>query len=97
MIDLELEIFDTIKAREVIGETPSVSEFSKKLENAYNFAENKLQTGNMQNLQDLLQKYLDLKKQLGALTGAQALDQNKIALCLEFISKFIEKINSKLD
>ena len=97
MIDLELEIFETIKAREVIGETPTVSEFSKKLENAYNYTENKLQSDNSQNLQELLQKYVDLKKQFGALTGAQALDQNKIALCLEFISKFIEKIKSKLD
>ena len=56
MIDLELEIFETIKAREVIGETPTVSEFSKKLENAYNYTENKLQSDNSQNLQELLQK-----------------------------------------
>lgn len=97
MIDLELDVFDNIKAREVIGEIPSIGEFSKNLENAFNQMKNELETDNRQKLEELLQKYVDSKSQLGALTGAMALDQKKIALCIEFISRFIEKIELKLN
>lgn len=97
MIDLELDVFDNIKAREVIGETPSLTEFSKNLENSFNQMNNELEINNRPKLEELLQKYVDLKSQLGSLTGAMALDQKKIALCLEFISRFIEKIESKLN
>ena len=95
MINLDSKVFGNFTKKEIIGETPknlSSESFEKQLGE---MLEN-LNSKNSSELEEILESSKNIKNHLGSITGAMALDQKKIKLCMDFLSKYIDEIESRL-
>ena len=95
MIDLDSKVFGKFTKKEIIGETPNnltLETFEKQLKE---MLEN-LNSKNSSELEEILDSSKNIRNHLGSITGAMALDQKKIRLCIDFLSKYIIEIESRL-
>jgi hypothetical protein len=97
MVDLNMLVLQNFTFKQVIGEHPPAnSELRKKIEDQMTSLIKNLQTKNKSELQEILSDQLKIKRELDRLAGAMALDQPKIELFHEFITKYIREIESRL-
>ena len=97
MVNLNLKVFESFAFREIIGETPPLEpEMRAKLEKEFSTLAKNLEKKNQTELQDILQEHLTIKRELDKLSGAMALSQPKIQMFTEFLTKYIDAVESRL-
>lgn len=97
MVDLNMRVFENFTFKEIIGEVPPLGpEIITKLENEFSELTKNLENKNQAELQDILQDQIKIKLELDRLSGAMALSQPKMQMFTEFLTKYIDKIESRL-
>ena len=95
MINLDSKVFGNFTKKEIIGETPK-NLTPEKFENQLNRMLENLESKNTSELKEILESSKKIRNHLGSITGAMALDQKKIKLCIDFLSKYIKELESRL-
>ncbi|MBM2853023.1 MAG: hypothetical protein HW420_1570 [Candidatus Nitrosotenuis sp.] len=97
MVDLNMKVFENFTFKEIIGEVPPLgSEMKIKLENEFSILKKNLENKNQTELQEILQEQIKIKLELDRLSGAMALSQPKMQMFTEFLTKYIDTIESRL-
>ncbi len=97
MVDLNMPVLQSFTFKQVIGELPQADhELRKKIEDEVLFLIKSLPTKSKSELGEILSNHLKIKQELDRQAGAMALDQPKIELFREFITKYIKEIESRL-
>jgi hypothetical protein len=92
-----MKVFETFTFKEIIGEVPPLGpEITGKLENEFSILIKNLGNKNQAELQEILQEQLKIKLELGRLSGSMALSQPKMELFDKFLTKYVDKIESRL-
>ncbi len=98
MVNLKMRVFESFALMDIIGETPPVGpEMTRKIEAEMLSLVKNLTNKNQKGLEETLTEQLKIKRELVRLSGAMALSQPKIQLFIEFITKYIAEIESKLN
>jgi len=98
MVDLNMRVFESFAFKDIIGETPFAGpEMAKKIETEVQSLVKNLTNKDKKDLEKALDEQLKIKRELDRLSGAMALSQSKICLFVEFITKYISEIESKLN
>lgn len=98
MVDLNMRVFESFAFMDVIGEMPPAGpEMTKKIETEVLSLVKNLANKNQKDLEQTLAEQLGIKRELVRLSGAMALSQSKIHLFIEFMTKYIAEIESKLN
>ena len=98
MVDLNMKVFETFTFKEIIGEMPPLGpEMTRKIETEVLSLVKSLANKNQKDLEETLAEQLIIKRELVRLSGAMALSQPKIHLFIEFITKYIAEIESRLN
>ena len=98
MVDLNMRVFESFTFKDVIGETPPVGpEMAKKVEVEVQSLVKGLANKSKESLEETLDEQLRIKRELNRLSGAMALSQSKIRLFVEFITKYISEIESRIN
>lgn len=98
MVNLGIQIFDIYTLQDVLGEIPSVDQKLKEnLDKQTTKLIQNLDSKSKPELQEILAHHLKAKQELTKFSGAQAMDQAKIEMFHEFLSKYISEIRSRLD
>ena len=93
-----MRVFESFSFKDIIGETPPAGpEMTKKIEIEMQSLIKNLKDKNQKDLEGILAEQLGIKRELDRLSGAMALSQSKIQLFIEFITKYILEIESKLN
>ncbi|MFY9300322.1 MAG: hypothetical protein WAO91_03950 [Candidatus Nitrosotenuis sp.] len=93
MVDLNMIVLQNFTFSQVIEKRPLAdSELRRKIEAQVSFLVRSLQTKDRSELEEILADQLKIKRELGKISGAMALDQPKIALFYEFIANYIKEI-----
>jgi hypothetical protein len=98
MVDLGIRIFESYTIQDVLGEIPAADyALQEKLRSlTLNLIQN-LDNKPKPELQEILAQHLKAKQELTKFSGAQAMDQAKIEMFHEFLSKYISEIRSRID
>ena len=98
MVNLSIRVFDSYTLQDILGESPQADEkLWKKLVNETTNLINDLQSKSDSELQDILSQHILAKQEITKFSGAQALDQSKIEMFHEFLSKYIAEIQKKIN
>ncbi|HSA98745.1 MAG TPA: hypothetical protein VLF17_06670 [Candidatus Nitrosotenuis sp.] len=98
MVDLNMRVFESFAFKDIIGETPLAGpEMEKKIETEVRSLVKNLTNKDKKDLEKTLAEQLKIKRELDRLSGAMALSQSKIRLFVEFITKYISEIESKIN
>lgn len=97
MVNLNMRVFESFAFKDIIGEIPPAGpEMTKKIETEVQSLIKNLTNKNQKDLEETLAEQLRIKRELVRLSGAMALSQSKIRLFIEFITKYIAEIESRL-
>ncbi|MGQ0606382.1 MAG: hypothetical protein ACT4OD_05470 [Candidatus Nitrosotenuis sp.] len=98
MVNLDIRVFESYTLQDVLGEMPSADQqLQQKLEQQTTKLIQNLDSKSKLELQEILSQHLKAKQEITKFSGAQALDQSKIEMFHEFLSRYIEEIKSRLD
>ena len=98
MVNLSIRVFDSYTLQDILGESPEADEkLRAKLENETTSLIHNLQSKSNSELQDILSQHILAKQEITKFSGAQALDQSKIEMFHEFLSKYIAEIQKKIN
>lgn len=97
MVNLNMRVFESFAFKDIIGEIPLAGpEMTKKIETEVQSLIKNLTNKNQKDLEETLAEQLRIKRELVRLSGAMALSQSKIRLFIEFITKYITEIESRM-
>ncbi|MFM7862431.1 MAG: hypothetical protein ACKO7Y_06805 [Candidatus Nitrosotenuis sp.] len=97
MVNLNIRVFEIYTIQDILGEMPQADQnLQKKLEQETNTLIQNLDAKSNSELQEILSQHLKAKQEMTKFSGAQALDQSKIEMFHEFLSKYITAIESKI-
>lgn len=98
MVDLGIRIFESYTIQDILGEIPAAdSKLQEKLRSQMSGLIQNLNNKPKSELQEILAQHLKAKQELTKFSGAQAMDQAKIEMFHEFLSKYISEIRSRID
>ena len=98
MVNLSIRVFDSYTLQDILGESPQADQrLRAKLENQTTSLIHNLQSKSNSELQDILSQHILAKQEITKFSGAQALDQSKIEMFHEFLSKYIAEIQKKIN
>lgn len=98
MVNLGIRVFEIYTLQDILGETPPADKIlQQKLEQQTATLIQNLDGKSKSELQEILSQHLRAKQEMTKFSGAQALDQSKIEMFHEFLSKYIKEIKSRLD
>lgn len=98
MVNLSIRVFDSYTLQDILGESPQADQrLREKLENETTSLIHNLQSKSNSELQDILSQHILAKQEITKFSGAQALDQSKIEMFHEFLSKYIAEIQKKIN
>ncbi len=98
MVNLSIRVFDSYTLQDILGESPEADEkLRAKLENETTSLIHNLQSKSNSELQDILSQHILAKQEITKFSGAQALDQSKIEMFHEFLSKYIAEIEKRIN
>ena len=97
MVNLGIRVFERYTIQDILGEMPQADQMlQEKLEKETNTLIQNLDTKSESELQEILSQHLKAKQEMTKFSGAQAMDQSKIEMFHEFLSKYITAIESKI-
>jgi|GEM_PF-1087550 len=97
MVNLNIRVFEIYTIQDILGEMPQADQkLQEKLEQETNTLIQNLDAKSNSELQEILSQHLKAKQEMTKFSGAQALDQSKIEMFHEFLSKYITAIESKI-
>jgi len=97
VVDLRIQVFENYTLKDVLGESPPAdSILRQKLESETSSLIKNLDAKSKTELKEILSQHLKAKQEMTKFSGAQALDQSKIEMFHEFLSKYITAIESKI-
>jgi hypothetical protein len=97
MVNLGIRVFESYTIQDILGEMPQADQkLQEKLEKETNTLIQNLDTKSKSELQEILSQHLKAKQEMTKFSGAQAMDQSKIEMFHEFLSKYITAIESKI-
>ncbi|WP_100182681.1 hypothetical protein [Candidatus Nitrosotenuis aquarius] len=97
MVNLDIRVFENYTIQDILGEMPQADQkLQEKLEKETNTLIQNLDTKSKSELQEILSQHLKAKQEMTKFSGAQAMDQSKIEMFHEFLSKYITAIESKI-
>lgn len=92
-----MKVFESFAFKDVIGETPPIDhEMTQKIESEVQSLIKNLANKSTKDLEEALAEQLKIKRELNRLSGAMALSQPKMHVFTEFLTKYIDKIESRL-
>lgn len=98
MVNLGIRVFESYTLQDILGELPQYDEkLEEKLESKMAKLMQELGTKSKSEMQEILSQHLQAKQEMTKFSGAQAMDQAKIEMFHEFLSKYITAIQSRLD
>ena len=97
MVDLSIQIFESYTLQDVLGEIPPANaKLRQNLESNVFSLIKKLDSKPNPELQKILSQHIRAKQEITKFSGAMALDQSKLEMFHEFLSKYISEIQSRL-
>jgi len=97
MVNLGIRVFDRYVIQDILGESPPADKkLQEILEDEISKLIQNLDAKSNSELQEILSQHLKAKQEMTKFSGAQALDQSKIEMFHEFLSKYITAIESKI-
>ncbi|MBM3903913.1 MAG: hypothetical protein FJ357_02045 [Thaumarchaeota archaeon] len=97
MVNLGIRVFDSYTLQDILGEAPPADKkLQERLENETSKLMQSLDAKSKSELQEILSQHLRAKQEITKFSGAQAMDQSKIEMFHEFLSKYIDAIESKI-
>lgn len=97
MVDLSIQVFENYTLQDVLGEIPQADEkLRQNLEFTMSSLIKNLDNKSSPELQKILSQHLRAKQEITKFSGAMALDQSKLEMFHEFLSKYISEIESRL-
>jgi DNA-binding MurR/RpiR family transcriptional regulator len=97
MVNLGIRVFENYTLQDILGELPPADKkLEEKLESRTAKLIQSLGTKSKSELQEILLQHIQAKQEMTKFSGAQALDQSKIEMFHEFLSKYIAAIESKI-
>ncbi len=97
MVNLSIRVFDSYTLQDILGESPQADQrLRAKLENETTSLIHNLQSKSNSELQEILSQHILAKQEITKFSGAQALDQSKIEMFHEFLSKYIAEIEKRI-
>jgi hypothetical protein len=98
MVDLAIQIFENYTLQDVLGEAPPAdSKLRQSLESEVSSMITKLNDTPKPELEKILSQHLKAKQEMTKFSGAMALNQDKLEMFHEFLSKYISAIKSQLN
>jgi len=98
MVNLDIRVFENYTLQDILGEMPPAD---KKLEQSLSQQTTRLiqnlDSKSNSELQEILAQHQRAKQEMTKFSGAMALDQSKIEMFHDFISKYIQAIQSRLE
>ncbi|MDG7050384.1 MAG: hypothetical protein JRZ94_04190 [Nitrososphaerota archaeon] len=97
MVNLEIRVFDSYTVQDILGEAPPAnSKLRQKLESEIISLIKNLDKIPKPGLEEILLQHISAKQEITKFSGAMALDQSKIEMFHEFLTKYIKEIESRL-
>lgn len=98
MVNLEIRVFDSYTVQDILGEEPPAdSKLRQKLDSQITSLVQSLDEKPKSELQSILSQHILVKQEITKFSGAMALDQSKLEMFHEFLSKYISAIESQLN
>ena len=98
MVNLEIRVFDSYTVQDILGEAPPAdSNLRQKLDSQMTLLIQSLNEKPKSELQSILSQHILAKQEITKFSGAMALDQSKLEMFHEFLSKYISEIKSRLE
>ena len=97
MVDLSIRVFESYTLQDVLGEEPPAdSGLRESLESKVSSLITKINDTPKTELEQIHTRHLRAKKEMTKFSGAMALNQDKIEMFHEFLSKYLLAIESKI-
>ena len=97
MVNLEIRVFDSYTIQDILGEAPPAdSKLRQKLDFQITSLIRSLGAKPKSELESILSQHILAKQEITKFSGAMALDQSKLEMFHEFLSKYISEIQSRL-
>ena len=97
MVNLEIRVFDIYTIQDILGEAPPAdSNLRQKLDSQITLLIQSLDEKPKSELQSILSQHIRVKQEITKFSGAMALDQSKLEMFHEFLSKYISEIEYRL-
>lgn len=97
MVNLEIRVFDSYTIQDILGEAPLAdSKLRQKLDSQVILLIQSLDLKPKSELESILLQHIRAKQEITKFSGAMALDQSKLEMFHEFLSKYISEIQSRL-
>ena len=97
MVNLEIRVFDIYTIQDILGEIPPADfNLRQKLGSQITLLIQSLDEKPKSELQSILSQHIRAKQEITKFSGAMALDQSKLEMFHEFLSKYISEIESRL-
>lgn len=98
MVDLAIRIFESYTLQDVLGEVPPIdSKLRQNLEYEVSSLITRLNDMPKPELEKIMSQHLKAKQEITKFSGAMALNQDKLEMFHEFLSKYISAIKSQLN
>lgn len=98
MVNLEIRVFDSYTIQDILGEAPPAdSNLRQKLDSQITSLIQSLDEKSNSELESILFQHIRAKQEITKFSGAMALDQSKLEMFHEFLSKYISEIESRLN
>ena len=97
MVNLDMRVFESFSFKDVIGEVPPLQpELVKKIELETQSLVECLKDKNQKELEVILAEQNKIRLGLDRLWGAKALSQSKMKIFAEFLTKYVDAIESRM-
>ena len=97
MVNLEIRVFDSYTIQDVLGEAPPADyKLRQKLDSQVTSLIQSIGAKPKSELESILSQHVRAKQEITKFSGAMALDQSKLEMFHEFLSKYISEIESRL-
>jgi hypothetical protein len=97
MVNLEIRVFDSYTIQDILGEAPPADyNLRQKLDSQVTLLIQSLSVKPKSELESILSQHIQAKQEITKFSGAMALDQYKLEMFHEFLSKYIYEIESRL-
>lgn len=98
MVNLEMHVFESYTIQDILGEAPPAdSNLRQKLDSQITSLIQSLDEKPKSELESILSQHIRAKQEITKFSGAMALDQSKLEMFHEFLSKYISEIQSQIN
>lgn len=97
MVDLKTRAFGSFAFKDVFGEVPPLSEIRGRLEADYESAIRGLERMGKEELQEVLEEHLGIKRQLDVRAGSMALPRDKVEAFSDILARYVSAVRGRLE